>query len=261
MNTLKDLLTEEQLSQYNAFEYPFNLSILHTALKAKLEEDPEYEVWVPFIYYRMLSKLRSPSSTTLITSPKLLVSNKGRIKSFRQTQPKDLVVTVNKSNPYPNLMITFDKKNEFIRLHRLLACCFVPVKSELGSRHPKDLEVNHIDGDVSNFELSNLEWETSSGNNKHAHAIGLHVSHMGEQDVQSLGVKGIIIQGPFAGYEFLLYGRAEFSLYGFQQANVVSCYKGRLKSHKGCKWVLATEEEKLTLPRTLPPEVLASLKI
>ena len=51
-------------------------------------------------------------------------------------------------------------------LHRLLAEAFLP--------NPKNLpEVNHIDGDRSNYQLCNLEWVSHQTNMAHAKRTGL----------------------------------------------------------------------------------------
>lgn len=47
------------------------------------------------------------------------------------------------------------------KIHRLIALSFIP--------NPfNKLEVNHIDGNKSNFNINNLEWVTKSENAKHA---------------------------------------------------------------------------------------------
>lgn len=57
-------------------------------------------------------------------------------------------------------------------LHRLLAKAFIP-------NPDKDkVYVNHIDGDVTNNELTNLEWVTSSENAVHAYETGLISSNI-----------------------------------------------------------------------------------
>jgi hypothetical protein len=56
--------------------------------------------------------------------------------------------------------------------HRLVALHFIP------NPHNK-LEVNHIDGNKSNNEVSNLEWSTRSENNKHAFNTGLRENAKG----------------------------------------------------------------------------------
>jgi len=65
-------------------------------------------------------------------------------------------------------MITISKKNKSkpYRVHRLLANCFIKNDSLLR-------EVNHIDGNKLNNELSNLEWVSHFGNMQHAFSTGL----------------------------------------------------------------------------------------
>lgn len=58
------------------------------------------------------------------------------------------------------------RKGKTIVLHRLLAEAFVP--------NPNSLKVvNHKDGDKGNCSITNLEWCTSSDNNRHAFETGL----------------------------------------------------------------------------------------
>lgn len=54
-----------------------------------------------------------------------------------------------------------DNKTKLFNLYRLLAIHFIP-------NPEKKREVNHIDGDRTNYSLSNLEWCTPSENMKHA---------------------------------------------------------------------------------------------
>lgn len=61
-------------------------------------------------------------------------------------------------------------------VHRLVAEKYLP--------NPNNLpEVNHIDGDITNNDVSNLEWCSRQGNVDHAVATGLH--HKGVTSGQS----------------------------------------------------------------------------
>lgn len=72
-----------------------------------------------------------------------------------------------------NFMTTIGGKKTY-RVHRLVLMAFNPCENM------DKLEVNHIDGDKTNNALSNLEWCTSSENQKHAFATGLQKPRRGE---------------------------------------------------------------------------------
>ncbi len=73
-------------------------------------------------------------------------------------------------------------------VHRLILENFYPIDNM------ENLQVNHIDGNKQNNNLSNLEWVTSKENTIHAHKIGLknqkgeknNASKLTEQDVKEI---------------------------------------------------------------------------
>ena len=104
-----------------------------------------------------------------------MVSNLGRVKSLdRYTHRKDgqlchtkeriLVIQYNKRNNIYMVMLNLDGKRKAINLHRLVALNFIDNDDIINK-----LTVNHKDGDRSNNKVSNLEWDTYSGNLQHAY--------------------------------------------------------------------------------------------
>jgi len=106
------------------------------------------------------------------------VSNKGRVLSVKRRVPKSdgttqlvrekiLKLRVNSSGYYQasfGLGERGKRKNEFV--HRLVAIAFLDNEEKLPV-------VNHIDGDIKNNNVGNLEWTTYSGNTTHAYETGL----------------------------------------------------------------------------------------
>lgn len=104
------------------------------------------------------------------------VSNFGRIKSLERIifhsdgkktihNERMLCPSFDKFN-YLNVCLTIDKKTKNHKVHRLVCLAFS--ENKYGKR-----TVNHIDGNKSNNNLSNLEWATDSENIKHSYFIGL----------------------------------------------------------------------------------------
>lgn len=247
-NTLETMFTEAELAEYKTTAYPFSLNLIDKALKREVSKNPDYEVWVPFIYYKFRKK-GIISEIQAITPPGLFVSNLGRV--CRNLNGKVKVFSPFLGNKDGYLLISF-ATNVCVNLHRLIGCCFVP--PEQG--HPMDQQVNHKNGIKLDITLSNLEWTTQGGNIKHARDTGLmRIVGTGKDHPQAIPVKGVVMKGPFEGYSFILTGLAEKTKHGFISDSINSCYMGRIKSHRLCTWSIATEDEINTLPVGITKEI------
>lgn len=78
---------------------------------------------------------------------------------------------------YPRVNLYEGTRVQTVRIHRLLALAFIKNDDPEIKK-----EVNHIDGNKANNELSNLEWVTSSKNQKHAYEKGLQKGQKGESN-------------------------------------------------------------------------------
>lgn len=94
---------------------------------------------------------------------------------------KDKILTPHpNSNNYLRVSMNLSGKNKDYFVHRLVAECFIP--------NPDNKRiVNHKDGNKSNNNASNLEWATSSENNRHAFRTGLKTPtmHIGKDNWNS----------------------------------------------------------------------------
>lgn len=160
MQFIESLLTPEELENNKKVIYPFNLKSISEALCAKLDADPNYEVFLPLVYFRHKPSVTTPGAPIKISPYKYFISNKGRVVNLRNPlAPKYLEETVN-SDGYPSVTITIRKKAETITIHRAIACAFVGVSDEVAVYHPRDLIVVHKDNDPLNYQPYNLKWTT-----------------------------------------------------------------------------------------------------
>ena len=88
---------------------------------------------------------------------KYKVSNKGRIKSLNyQNSKKEKLLHLRigkKRQGYLDVMLSSKNVQKRHKIHRLVAEAFIPNPNN----YP---EINHIDEDVSNNNVNNLEWCT-----------------------------------------------------------------------------------------------------
>ena len=90
------------------------------------------------------------------------ISNYGNVKSIARNTSKGGILKPNKTLGGLTVRLTKSGKNKQFRVHRLVAETFIP--------NPENKpQVNHIDGNRWNNHFLNLEWNTNSENNKHAH--------------------------------------------------------------------------------------------
>lgn len=105
-------------------------------------------------------------------SDRYLIDDSGNIYSIRKNK---FVAQRLDRYGYPRVNLYEGTKQYTRTVHRLVAQAFIP--------NPENkLEVNHIDGNKENNNIDNLEWVTSSENQKHAFSIGLQKGRIGEDN-------------------------------------------------------------------------------
>lgn len=105
------------------------------------------------------------------------VSDKGRVMTVarefiklngRKCIVKERILSQGIVRGYRCVDLKVNGNRKTMRVHRLVAMAFIG--------EPYKEMVNHIDGNKSNNNLSNLEWATRSENELHAYATGLKKS-------------------------------------------------------------------------------------
>lgn len=99
----------------------------------------------------------------------------GNVISFKKGEPK---ILKGLSDTKGYLYVCLGKR--YPKIHRLVALAFIP---NLDNKP----QVNHIDGNKKNNNISNLEWVTNGENQKHAFKLGLNKPHKGESNYQYSG--------------------------------------------------------------------------
>ena len=157
------------------------------------------------------------------------INKEGQIKStrsFKGTQEKILKPSKNQQGYITyNLM----RGGKVFRkpLHRLLMETFKPNKDNLPC-------INHIDGNILNNSLDNLEWCTYGHNEKEAYRLGLKQSRIKPKQVVQLS-KDYKIENVFESLQ-----QIEKS-FGYSSGNIAQVCNKKRKSAYGYIWRYADE--------------------
>ena len=147
------------------------------------------------------------------------VSNLGKvrnIKSGRTLKPK-----LNRGG-YLMYGLYENNKQKFLLLHRIIATAFIDNPEEKP-------QVNHIDENKTNNDLSNLEWCTARENAIH----GTRIKRFSEKNFKKV-IQLDLNDNVLNEFESIKQAGQET---GVSRSNISSCCNGKLKSAGGFKWV------------------------
>ncbi len=88
------------------------------------------------------------------TNERYHVSNYGRMKSFAYNKKEGSILNCFVINGFKQVQITTNKGARKYYLHKLIAENWIPKPSD------KHDIVTHLDGNINNNQISNLEWHT-----------------------------------------------------------------------------------------------------
>ena len=176
--------------------------------------------------------------------PNYLVTSHGRVLSLKDNHGNDRVKELKPQKfriGYMYVNLYKNGKMNSKTVHRLVAQAFIP--------NPENkTEVNHIDEDKTNNQVSNLEWMSAKENRNHGtrnERAGKAISktngdgrRKGINNPRARAVVGFKING--CGIKYYKYIR-ECEKDGFDQPAITKCCKGKYKSHKGYIWFYADE--------------------
>lgn len=101
---------------------------------------------------------------TIKDFPNYMISSEGRI--LNKASLKFISTSINKRHKHRAVRLWNNGKSRLLKVYRIKAIAFIP--------NPENKrEVNHLDGDRMNEDLSNMEWSTPKENMKHSFITGL----------------------------------------------------------------------------------------
>lgn len=177
--------------------------------------DKQEEIWRPVKGYEGLYEV---SNRGRIRSVDRWVTDEDGIKRFRKG--KILKPGPDKKG-YLHVGLGRNGKKRFFLVHRLVAMAW------LDNSEGKP-QINHIDEDKSNNDVSNLEWTTAKEN-----------TNWGTGCKRSAASRSKAVQAldPETGQVVMKYSSTmEAERNGFNSSNISACCLGKCRTHKGFAW-------------------------
>lgn len=152
-----------------------------------------------------------------------MVSTLGQIKSFVVDKVDGkLMKLINDKNGYKKINLYKNGKKTTFQVHRLVAIAFIP--------NPENKpQVNHIDEDKTNNNVSNLEWVTAKENTNH-----------GTRNVRSGESISKAVRNITTGVVYKSQTAAAAEL-GLIQGSISRCCSGRRKTTGDFEWEYVQE--------------------
>lgn len=146
---------------------------------------------------------------------------------FWDSEPTILKPSI-KSSGYKHLGLHGENSRVYYQtIHRLVALAFIP--------NPNNLEqVNHIDGNKLNNDITNLEWVSRKKNISHSYQLGLSTRFKKGQyrPVLQYDLEGNFIRR----YDFTSDAIKAIGLNKSSRASITRCCKGKQKTCGGYIW-------------------------
>ena len=188
------------------------------------------EIWVD-VPLKEFKEFYEISSFGNVRSKDRVVTQKNRFGSNNTTHYKKRILSQSNHNcGYKLCCLKSQAKRQTHYVHRLVALAFI------SNNDPKNNQVNHINGDKKDNNLSNLEWSNASLNTIHAVSLGLQKS--GKHSTLS---KSIFQINPITNEKvnkFFCINDAQREL-GYSNKNISAVLKNRRKTAYGFKWQYA----------------------
>lgn len=126
-----------------------------------------------------------------------------------------------------NKYLRVNLNGKYLRIHLLVANAF------LQNRKGDCNQINHIDGNKANNNVSNLEWCTAKENIRHAHAIGIKPINYKNIQYPKAIIQTDLNDNFIAKYESTMEVQR---ILGFNNSNVSKVCRGVQRTAYGYKW-------------------------
>lgn len=140
------------------------------------------------------------------------------------------------TNDYSLTCLSKEGKQYYFLVHRLVGLHFIEMPEHV--KESQRQEINHIDEDITNNHVDNLEWVTPKENMNH----GTRVERCIEKFKETGFVKKVVqmdLEGNFiAEYESQIEASRQT---GVRQGNISSAILGKYKTAGGYKWKFKEE--------------------